>query len=114
MEKFFIKDKNKKLCGVLFYERENDKWSIDIEKNIDMSLCPALLYCAIKEKKYHLDNKLSKMWVENRVVPEDRQNINDLLKSVGLTHYDISDILKITKGKCCMDDCTVEYEEVKE
>ena len=110
MEKFYIKDKNKNLCGILFYDKENKKWSIDIEKNIDMAICPALLYCAVKENKYHLDNELSKMWIENRVVPEDRQNINDILNIAGLAYYDICDILKITQGKCCMDDCTVECE----
>lgn len=113
MEKFYIKNEIGKVQGILNYNSDNKEFTIDIDENIDLKTCPAFLYMAYKKDMKHIDEKLSMIFVKNRIVPEDRQNIDEILKAFNLDTYDPYEILKITKGKCCMDECYVEKEEAE-
>ena len=46
---------------------------------------------------------LSKSWVEERVIPPNRQGIEEVLVDFGLTEYNLLDMLLATNGRCQLD-----------
>lgn len=44
------------------------------------------------------------MWVRQRIVPPDRQNIGQILKANGLEEYDEFSLLMLGSGRCAQDD----------
>lgn len=44
------------------------------------------------------------MWVRQRIVPPDRQNIGQILKANGLEEYDEFSLLMFGSGRCAQDD----------
>lgn len=44
------------------------------------------------------------LFLDNRIVPETRQNIQEVLADLGLQEYNVDDILKANYG-LCTDDC---------
>lgn len=42
-------------------------------------------------------------WIKERVVPEERQNINEVLEAIGLVDYDFWEICRRTRGMCMED-----------
>ena len=55
-----------------------------------------------------MDSFWSGLWVQQRIVPQDRQNIGQVLKENGLKEYDEFQLLMLTKGRCAQDDCYLE------
>ena len=47
--------------------------------------------------------KLSKSWVEERVIPPSRQGIEEVLKDFGIEEYNLLDMLLATNGRCQLD-----------
>ena len=47
----------------------------------------------------------SKIWVQQRIVPSDRQNIAQILKANHLKEYDEFELLMLSQGRCSQDDC---------
>ncbi|MBR2823489.1 MAG: hypothetical protein IKE24_07385 [Clostridia bacterium] len=44
------------------------------------------------------------MWVQQLIVPQDRQNIGQVLKENGLGVYDEFQLLMLTMGRCAQED----------
>lgn len=47
-------------------------------------------------------------WLESRVVPRNRQFLNQMLEAVGLTEWDLDALLKLNKGRVTDDKFEVE------
>lgn len=47
-------------------------------------------------------------WIAGRATPEGRQNIEDILKSIGLRQYDAWNIVKTHKCRCTRDHLYME------
>ena len=45
----------------------------------------------------------SKVWVQQRIIPSDRQNLGRILKDNGLDSYDEFKLLTMTDGRCSQD-----------
>jgi hypothetical protein len=43
-------------------------------------------------------------WLSERVMPENRQNIEAVLRKIGFSHYDLWDLTKYTKSMCYEDN----------
>ena len=70
-----------------FYDEEKQEFKIEIPKEQDERKLPMLLRASVSKGIYVLDPKFSMVWVRNRLVPCDRQNIGQFLKSYGLNNY---------------------------
>ena len=53
------------------------------------------------------------MWVEDRIIPKDRQNIVDVLKAIGKKVYREIDMLELNMGRATYDDLYLERVEGK-
>lgn len=111
MERFSVRNKKKKEIAVLNFDKKNKKWSLKINKNIDLTTCPVFLYSMVKNNKYSVDNEGTLRFISSRIIPPSRQNINAFLKKYKIAKYNEYDLLKLSKGKCCLDDCYIEFEQ---
>lgn len=88
----------------LFYEEKTKNFRIEIPFDGDEWTTPLLLSSFVKKGIYTVDAYWSKVWVQQRIVPIDRQNIAQILKDNGLTEYDEYQLLILANGRCCQDD----------
>lgn len=101
--------------GYLFYYENEDKFYIEIPKDLDYWDAPLILDSFIKQGKYSVDTEFSYKWVANRIVPPDRQGLGKILKANRLDHYDERRLLEISTGRCAQDSFYIEkiaYEKI--
>ena len=98
------------------YNTETDEFTISFFKDIltTIPIIPAVVKIPLWAGRYELTGELAMVWVRERLVPPNRQNIDDILESLGLEEYSEIGLLSALKGKCCQDDLYLEelYEEV--
>lgn len=108
---FAIKDKHHKRRPAeawLFYDEQNEKFSIKIAESSDFSRLPLILGFLFEKGYTEIDDYWSRRFVKERIVPSERQNIGEILKKNGLTEYKEIDMLRLSKGSCCQDDFYLE------
>lgn len=54
-----------------------------------------------------MDPESSRLWVELRIIPPDRQNLGMILRDNGLDEYDPFRLLILAGGRCAQDDCFI-------
>ena len=99
----FKKD-NKDLAYLIYYESEK-KFFIEIPDDITTWDVPILLSTFVKRGKRTVNSYWSKIWVQQRIVPSDRQNLGYILRDNGLKEYDEYNLLMIANGRCEQDEC---------
>lgn len=108
MRIFAIKDeelpKQDTLGYLLFYEKSRCFY-IELPDDADPWETPLLLSSRLKQGEYTINAYWSKIWVQQRIVPPDRQNLGQVLKANGLDEYDEFDLLMLSKGRCAQDNC---------
>lgn len=95
--------KAKNLAYLLYYENEKNFY-IEIADDVDEWEVPLLLSSYLKNGKKTVDAYHSKLWVQQRIVPPDRQNLGQILKENNLDTYDEFQLLIMSKGRCSQDD----------
>lgn len=99
-------DKARDLAWLLYYERE-DAFHIEICDDVDEWDAPLILSSFVKRRIRSLDPYWSRVWVSQRIVPPDRQNLGMILKENGLLEYDEHRLLVLADGRCAQDDCFI-------
>jgi len=111
MKIFAIRDENdksnKNLAYLLYYEREK-RFYIELPEDADVWETPLILDSFVKRGEYSVNAYYSKLWVRQRIVPTDRQNIGQVLKANGLNMYDEYRLLILADGRCAQDDYYIE------
>lgn len=109
LRKFIINDEyHKTYWGYLFYDDVKNEYNIKLRDNISLIKCPIFFDAFLKRGQKDLGTEASLRWVKSRVVPQDRQGIEDTLKGVGLKEYDLFKLLCYFKGRCDKDNCYIE------
>ena len=99
-------DKSRDLAWLLYYERE-DTFHIEISEDVDEWDAPLILSSFVKRGVRALDPYWSRVWVEQRIIPRDRQNLGMILKENGLKEYDAHRLLILADGRCAQDECFI-------
>lgn len=91
--------------GIITYDEELDKFSFELNKNIkDTKYLPPILYdytnLSLDYKPQH-ENVL--YWIEDRVMPPNRDGVDYILDKMGLNFYDAWTICKANKGMSLED-----------
>lgn len=94
-------------CGILTYDTEKDSYEVDTSRDYPIEDMPAFLATAAYQGMYHLDNHYALMFVRERVIPPDRQNIGEILRIIGAPYYTEFVILDYLKGRCVRDEFTL-------
>ncbi len=110
MRRFEIIDgsrRNAQPCAVLSWDDESveeDSFFIDINDHADESDVPMLFVPFVRQNEHHIDNKWTKRWIEERIVPSSRQNLGEVLRANNLEFYDEMALFIAGEGKCEQDD----------
>lgn len=107
MKVFAIRDANdetnRDLAYLLYYEREK-VFYIELPENADFWNTSIFLSSFAKRDIRTINPYYSKLWVQQRIIPADRQNLGLILKENGLDEYDEFKLLMLTDGRCEQDD----------
>ena len=107
MKIFAIRDETdnagKDLAFLLYYEGEK-RFYIELPENADPWETPLLLSSFAQKGERTVNSYWSRIWVQQRIVPPDRQNIGQILRENGLTAYDEYRLLVLADGRCAQDD----------
>lgn len=107
MKIFAIRDAkdstNRDLAYLLYYENEK-VFYIELPNDADFWNTPLLLSSFAKKNIHTINPYFSKLWVQQRIIPADRQNIGQILKENGLSEYDEFELLMLAEGRCEQDD----------
>lgn len=107
MKIFAIRDGNdstkKDLAYLLYYETDK-RFYIELPENADPWETPLLLASFVQKGEHTVNSYWSRIWVQQRIVPPDRQNIAQILRDNGLKTYDEYALLMLASGRCEQDD----------
>ena len=111
MRIFAIHDKdiesNKAIGYLFFYERSNE-FVIELADFLDEWTAPILFSSLVKNNILTVPKDISKLWVEERVIPTGRQNIGLILKNAKLTTYNEGKLLALSNGISSQDSCYID------
>lgn len=93
---------------VLYYEKTKT-FNIELKKDINPIKLPIALDIFFYRNIFSINSYYSKLWLQDRVIPIDRQNIGSILKEAKLKEYDLFSLLVLNHGRCTND----EFELVK-
>jgi hypothetical protein len=114
MRLYKIMDSKGNFWGYLEYSDKKNKFNIQFrEIDIETEKPPAFIRVFYTTKGRKLDSRYSMMWVEDRIIPKDRQNIVDVLKAIGKKVYREIDMLELNMGRATYDDLYLERIEGK-
>ena len=91
------------LAYLLYYEIDK-RFYIELPENADPWETPLLLSSFAQKGEHTINSYWSRIWVEQRIVPSDRQNIAQILRDNGLKTYDEFALLMLCSGRCEQDD----------
>lgn len=95
--------KAENLAYLIYYESEKTFY-IELPEDADEWETPLILSSYLKKGEKTVSPQHSKMWVQQRIVPADRQNLGQILKDNNMESYDEFELLKLSKGRCAQDD----------
>lgn len=108
MKIFAIRDESMQeqidLAYLLYYEIEK-RFYIELPDDADPWETPLILSSFVKKGEKTVNSYWSKLWVQQRIIPSDRQNLGLILKDNGLKEYDEFELLMLAMGRCAQDDC---------
>ncbi len=93
----------KDLAYLIYYTLEK-RFYIELPECTDEWEAPLIISSFVKKGEMTVNSYWSKIWVKQRIVPSDRQNIVQVLKDNHLTEYDEFDLLMLSMGRCAQDD----------
>ena len=108
MKIFAIRDESaetQKDLAFLFYYEIEKQFFIELPDNADFWETPILLGSFVKRGEKTVNPYWSNIWVQQRIIPRNRQNIGQILRDNGLKEYDEFELLMLAKGRCAQDDC---------
>lgn len=95
--------KAKNLAYLIYYEKEKTFY-IELPEDAEEWETPLILSSYLKKGEKTINSYHSKLWVQQRIVPPDRQNLGHILKENNMDSYDEFELLMLSKGRCSQDD----------
>lgn len=94
----------------LYYNEKTKQFSAKINKDYPTVKLPMLFEAYAKKGTYELNHEQVLPWVQERVVPHNRQNIGMVLKEHDLETYDEFPLLLASRGRSSQDNFVIEEE----
>ena len=96
------------VLGYLIYHEPSRSFYIELPDSADSWNLPLLLSSFADHGEYSINSAWSRRFVQQRIGPQDRQNIGQILIDNGLSEYDEFSLLMLSMGRCEQDDCYLE------
>ncbi|MBO7514111.1 MAG: hypothetical protein J6T47_00585 [Lachnospiraceae bacterium] len=94
--------------GTLLYYENSRAFIIELVEGLDEWTAPLLLTAFVKKGILTIPRNISELWVRERVIPADRQNIGAILSNHRLKTYDEIKLLELSEGRCCQDSLYIQ------
>ena len=91
-------------AAYLFYYEREKQFYIELPDGADPWETPLILSSMLSRGEMTVDAYWSKVWVQQRIIPPDRQNIGQILRDNRLDSYDEFQLLIRADGRCAQDD----------
>ena len=107
MKLFAIRDEKNRPgddLGYLLYYPKRKKFFIELADHAVAEDLPILLASFCRKGIRTIGSDWSRRFVAARIIPYERQNIEEILSENDLPDYDEYQILTMTGGSCCQDD----------
>lgn len=89
--------------GYLYFDTETERFSMTILEDYT-GKHPDWFFMELNKKGVvQVPQHFVDMWVNGRVFPPNRQGLQGMLKDIGMTEYNVHDILVYGNGRCQMD-----------
>ena len=111
MKIFAVKDEtmpSEMILGYLIYYENAKTFYMELADGIDPWDAPPVLSSFAERGQYSIDSYWSLRWVQERIVPRDRQNIGQILREHNLKEYDEFSLMLPAMGRCEQDDFYLE------
>ena len=113
MKYFDIFDnENEYSVGTLLYFEREKAFIVELADGLDEWTAPLLFTAYVKRGIFTIPRDVSLAWVRERIIPSNRQNINQILKNHKLKEYDEIKFLEISEGKCSQDSLIIKRSEI--
>ena len=89
------------------YDPKSARFFIELPEDEDPWMLPPPLDSYAKRGIYSVFSDKAAGWIEQRIIPRDRQNLGMILKENGLKSYDPYRLLVLADGRCAQDDCFI-------
>lgn len=96
-------EENSISIGTLLYYEKAKTFVIELREYLDEWSAPLLFTDYVKNGIYTIPRDISFLWVQERVIPSDRQNIGAILSNHNLKEYDEMKLLELSNGRCSQD-----------
>lgn len=93
--------------GCLLYFEKEKSFIIECQSYLDEWTAPLIFANIVKGGNYTISRELSHLWVNERIIPAGRQNIDSILANAKMTAYDEMPLLEKSGGKCSQDSMYV-------
>lgn len=107
MKIFAIRDEtdftDKDIAYLIYFEQDK-RFYIELPDDADPWETPLILSSFLEKGQRTVNAYWSEMWVRQRIVPSDRQNLGQILKANDLETYDEFELLMLADGRCAQDD----------
>lgn len=97
-------NQDKYLVGYLFYYERSRRFFAELPEDVDEWKAPFLFSSFVKRNIRSIDSEWSMKFVQQRIIPPDRQNLGDILKANNLSEYDEYKLLQLSEGRCAQDE----------
>jgi DNA-binding XRE family transcriptional regulator len=94
-------------CARLAYDPEAESFAISLDSSTNPDEMPFLFAIFAEQGVFEIDADWSLRWVEERIVPVDRQNLGQVLRANGLDWYDPYALLVASGGESANDNFVV-------
>ena len=91
---------------LLCYEKQGEV-AIELAGDLEEGDAPIFFGSFLRRGIRSIDPQWSRRWVQQRIIPPDRQNLGSILKANRLKEYDEMKLLLLGEGRCAQDDCSV-------
>ena len=96
--------RNRIPCARLFYDGCKDKMRIRISETAQPADLPLMLALFAERGKRTIPNKWARRWVQERIPPQGRQNLGEILRMQKLAAYNEIALLAASEGRSAQDD----------
>lgn len=97
------KEPRKDLAYLFYYEVEKCFY-VELPEDADQWETPLLLSSFARRGIRTVGAYYSMLWVRQRIIPTDRQNLGQILRENGLEEYDEHALLALAEGRCAQDN----------
>jgi hypothetical protein len=87
--------------------KEDTKYKIELRSDLHLCQVPFLFRLGYERGKRKFYNEEVEYWIDNRSIPSNRHNIDEILREAGLKEYDQWELLKAYKGRNVQDEFSV-------